>query len=157
MSMIKAVAGAALCLSLVACKRDGAAKPQPADLMNADRAFAKATAERRMEGFLSFLGEDAATIRPDSAVISGKKAVAERWSALLGDPATTISWKPLKASLAESGDMGFTVGSYEITKESANGRTAAGSGKYITIWRKQGDGSWRVVFDSGVQDTLQSQ
>jgi ketosteroid isomerase-like protein len=131
-----------------------AARPDPVALLKADRDFAQATAERRLEGFASFLEEDVTSIRPNSPVLKGKNALLERWSGILQDPTATISWKPLRAVIAASGDLGFTVGSYEVTRDSGQGKKAAGSGKYITIWRKQPDGTWKVTFDSGVQDAL---
>jgi len=70
----------------------------------------------------------------------------------LNDPARSITWQPLEAVISDDGSMGFTVGSYETARSGPQGRSVAGTGKYITIWKKQLDGSWKVVFDSGVQD-----
>ena len=151
--MLRLVTAVGVMLAGLACGRSGAARSDPAALLKADRAFAQATAERRLEGFASFLEEDVTTIRPNSPVLKGKIALVERWSGLLQDPEATITWKPLRAVIAASGDLGFTVGSYEVTKASGRGRKAAGSGKYVTIWRKQPDGAWKVTFDSGVEDT----
>jgi len=153
MRILKLITAVALTLAGLNCGWSRPARPDPAALLKADRAFAQATAERRLEGFASFLEEDVTTIRPNSPVLKGKIALVERWSGLLQDPASSISWKPLRAVISSSGDLGFTVGSYEVTKDSGQGRQAAGSGKYVTIWRKQPDGSWKVAFDSGVQDT----
>jgi ketosteroid isomerase-like protein len=151
--MLRLVTAVALTLAGLGCSQNGAARPDPAALLKADRAFAQATAERRLEGFASFLEEDATTIRPNSPVLRGKNALVERWSSILQDPTASVSWKPLRVVISASGDLGFTVGSYEVTKDSGRGRKAAGSGKYVTIWRKQPDGAWKVTFDSGVQDT----
>ncbi len=124
-------------------------------MIQADLAFAQATAERRLEGFASFLADDVVTIRPNSPVIKGRKELTDRWARLLNDPAMSITWKPLQAVISDGGDMGYTVGSYEVTKTSGGNKTLAGSGKYITIWKKQPDGAWRVSFDSGVQDSAE--
>jgi ketosteroid isomerase-like protein len=121
-------------------------------LLDADRAFAAATEKGRLEGFSSFLAEDAATLRPDSPVIRGRKAVAERWASLLNNPAMSIRWQPLDATISSSGDLGYTLGTYEIVRSGENAGVAA-TGKYVTIWKKQADGAWKVVFDSGVPDT----
>ncbi len=121
-------------------------------LSKADIAFARATAESGMEGFLSFVADDAATIWPDAPVIAGKKAFGEHWAPLLNDPARSIRWEPIMARISEEGDLGYTVGWSEITRTDAEGKRAVRTGKYVTIWRRQPDGSWKVVFDSGVQD-----
>ena len=149
MRILKLVTAIAATLAGLGCST---ATPDPAALLKADRAFAQATAERRLEGFASFLEEDVTTIRPNSPVLKGKNALVERWAGLLQDPTMSISWKPLRVVISASGDLGFTVGSYEVTKESGQVKKAAGSGKYVTIWRKQPDGTWKVTFDSGVQD-----
>jgi ketosteroid isomerase-like protein len=120
-------------------------------LLDADRAFAAATEKGRLEGFSSFLAEDTATLRPDLPVIRGRKAVAERWAALLSNPAMSIRWQPLDATISSSGDLGYTIGAYEIVRSGENAGVVA-TGKYVTIWKKQADGSWKVIFDS-VPDT----
>jgi ketosteroid isomerase-like protein len=122
-------------------------------LLKADRAFDDATATRGLDGFRSFLADDVSTLRPDKPVIQGKEAVAEAWRALLANPALAIRWAPISASVSSGGDLGYTIGSYEITRTDERGKRVAGSGKYVTIWRKQADGSWKVEFDSGVNDS----
>ncbi|MGH9702005.1 MAG: YybH family protein [Candidatus Acidiferrales bacterium] len=122
-------------------------------LLKADSDFASATAEKGLEGFGSFLADDAATLRPNQPVISGKDSVVAAWVQLLNNHTLSITWKPMTASISASGDLGFTVGSYEITKTDDKGKQVVATGKYVTIWRKQPDGSWKVVFDTGVTDT----
>ena len=121
-------------------------------LLRADSDFAAATAEKGLEGFGSFLADDAATLRPNKPVISGKESVIAAWTPLLNNHTLSITWKPMTAAISSSGDLGFTVGSYEITKTEEKGKQVFATGKYVTIWRKQHDGSWKVVFDTGVTD-----
>ncbi len=137
-----------LCLFLCACSR----RPNPEELKQADAAFARATAERGLEGFTSFLADDVMTIRPNTPVLKGSKALAERWAPLLRNPALSITWQPLEAAISEGGDLGFTIGSYQVSKVAGDDKSPAGSGKYITVWKRQPDGRWKVAFDSGVQD-----
>jgi ketosteroid isomerase-like protein len=141
-----------LSASLLACSQSRRARPDAEQLKQADLAFARATAERRLEGFSSFLSEDVMSIRPNMPVVEGTKALAGRWAPMLNDPAMSITWQPLEAVISDGGDMGFTVGSYEVAKSGPQGRSVDGTGKYITIWKRQLDGAWKVVFDSGVQD-----
>lgn len=147
------VALALAALASAGCSRAPEAEDPRAAMMEADRAFARAAAERGAEGFKSFLEENAGTIRPDQPVIRGREPHAELWRALLEDPLRRVAWGPEVAEVSAAGDMGFTVGRYEITEETATGRVIVGSGHYLTIWRKQRDGSWKVAFDSGVPDT----
>lgn len=111
------------------------------------------TAAQGMKGFASFLADDVATLRPDKPIITGKDAMIALWTPLLSNPNLVIRWKPQKASVSASGDLGYTLGTYEIASGEAQGKHVEATGKYVTIWRKQGDGSWKVAFDSGVPDT----
>ncbi len=124
----------------------------PQQLRDADLAFARATAERGLEGFRSFLAEDVMTIRPDIPVVKGAGAVAERWAPLLNDRSQSITWQPVEAVISPAGDMGFTVGTYEIRRSGGGASGAVRTGKYVTIWKREAGGRWRVAYDSGVQD-----
>jgi ketosteroid isomerase-like protein len=125
------------------------------ELMQADRAFDAATAKQGLNGLLGFIADDMTTIRPNEPIVRGKDAFGAGWKNLLSTPGLTIRWKPDLAAVSRSGDLGYTVGAYEVTRTDDAGLPhLSGSGKYITIWRKQTDGSWKVVFDSGVQDRL---
>ena len=108
----------------------------PADtdaLLNADQAFNDATAARGLEGFRCFLAEDVATLRPDKPIITGKDAVAELWRPLLTNPTLAIRWQPLRAAISSGGDLGYTIGSFEVTRNDEQGKRVAGTGKYVTI------------------------
>lgn len=68
-----------------------------------------------------------------------------------------IEWKPIYARVASSGDFGYTIGVSQITRTDEQGKRQVSTGKYVTVWQKQADGSWKVVHDSGVQDTSTQQ
>ena len=121
-------------------------------LLKADREFARATAERGIEGFASFIAEDALFLAGGAPLIRGRQGAVEAWSGLLADPDSSITWEPTLAVLAESGELGYTVGQYTLTVTSENGERSVEKGKYVTIWRKQADGSWQVVLDGGNPD-----
>jgi ketosteroid isomerase-like protein len=145
--LILVVAAAGVAYSRPSAEADASA------LMNADQDFSNATGAKGLDGFASFLAEDASTLRPDKPVVAGKAAVTEAWRGLLTNPALAIRWKPLTAKIAAGRDLGYTLGTYEITRTDEKGKQMAGTGKYCTIWRKQSDGTWKVEFDSGVNDT----
>jgi ketosteroid isomerase-like protein len=122
-------------------------------LLAADRAFDAATADKKLDGFSSFLADNVATLRADQPVLRGKVAMQQDWKPLLENKAISLRWQPVSAEISKSGDLGYTVGSYTITRTGEDGGAIAGTGKYLTIWRLQKDGSWKVEFDTGVPDT----
>ena len=139
---------AAMCLA--GCAQE-AAPPPPADpavLMEADRAFAEAVAQNGTEAWVSWFATDGAQIQPGTGEIMGHDAI-RKLMAGLDDPNLTLTWEPLRADIAASGDLGWTTGSYVSEVRAADGEVSRGQGRYVTIWRKQPDGSWKVVMDLG--------
>lgn len=115
-------------------------------LVEADKEF------DGLEGFSAFISDDMTTIRENQAIVRGKPAFLEGWAPLFAASAVSLRWQPELARISDDGTLGFTVGGYTTTKTESNARRKVGSGKYVTIWRKQADGSWKVIFDAGVHD-----
>lgn len=115
-------------------------------LMEADSAFSAAASARGVEGFLEFVA-DSATFFDGSSMHRGREAVGESWRPLLETPGNSMTWKPTSADIAASGDLGYTIGRWEFT-----GAEGSARGSYVTIWRRQPDGSWKVVVDIGDVD-----
>ena len=137
-------------LALVGCAPE-AAPPPPADpavLMEADRAFAEAVARGGTDAWVSWFATDGAQIQPGSGEIMGHDAIRTLMAGL-DDPNFTLSWKPLRADIAAGGDLGWTTGSYVSEGVGPAGEARRGQGRYVTIWKKQADGSWKVVMDLG--------
>ncbi|HUV14737.1 MAG TPA: DUF4440 domain-containing protein [Acidobacteriota bacterium] len=110
-----------------------------------DLKFGAASAARGLEGWLSFFAEDASIFPEGSPIITGVEKIRTYYEETGFDP-KSLSWKPVKAEISSSGDMGYTIGYWEIK---ADGAASSASGKYVTVWKKQKDGSWKVVADIG--------
>jgi ketosteroid isomerase-like protein len=117
-------------------------------LIQADKAFAQAAAERGAEGFLSFFADDATILPKNGAPIAGKSALREAFRQTWAQPGYSLAWMPLKAELSRSGEIGYTYGTYE-RKRIVDGKPVTETGKYVTIWKRQRDGRWKVVLDMG--------
>jgi ketosteroid isomerase-like protein len=141
--------GAAL---LCACaQRPEVARGRQA-LMDADAHFARDTAQRGVEGWVSWFAEDG-TMYPPSEPIRGRQAIREAMDGLY-DPRTgkgdlRLTWQPDRAEASQSGELGWTTGT-----SLAVGPRGERHGRYITIWRKQADGTWKVSADLGNQGPL---
>jgi ketosteroid isomerase-like protein len=123
-------------------------------LLAADRNFDAATAGQDFNGFSSFLADNVSTLRADQPVLRGKVAVQGAWKPLLENRSISLRWRPIGAEISKSRDLGYTVGNYTVTRTDEKGSVLVGSGKYLTVWRLQVDGSWKVEFDTGVPDTV---
>ncbi len=123
-------------------------KPQDIEaLMNADREFSKMSVEHgTAAAFDAFMTDDGVIFRPAARPFEGRSAVREL---LAGDPESQLKWEPYHAEVAASADLGYTLGRYTITYTNTAGETRESYGKYVSIWRKQDDGSWKWCFDTG--------
>jgi ketosteroid isomerase-like protein len=134
-------------ITLLAATPDG----ERAALLKAEADFEKARAERGLEGWLSFFADDAANVDPGQPIVMGKEEMRKRlerqWN-----PNLKLTWKPSKADVAASGDLGYTFGTWELRGKSRSGDDVRRTGKYATVWKKQNDGSWKVVLDLGNTD-----
>jgi len=118
--------------------------------MSADRAFAQATKERGVDGWVSFFADSGVMVAPGHNIV-GRAAIRELMAAELGDTTHLLTWHPTGAEASSSGDLGYTVGRWERTARIKDS-TATLRGTYVTVWRKQGDGTWKVVLDVGNAD-----
>lgn len=114
-------------------------------LMAADSAFSALSAEKgRAEAFELYMDDSATILRDNAHPFTGRESIR---SLMTHSPKGTLTWKPSFADVSASGDLGYTIGSWEYTEtDSTAGKSL---GYYVTIWKKQADGSWKFVFDTG--------
>ncbi len=120
-------------------------------LLQADEDFNKASAERGVAAWAAAFADDARMFPPSGPILHGLPAIRDRWEKLKFSPAG-LSWKPAFADVAASGDLGYTVGYWEKPGKDKEGRPVVARGKYLTVWRKQADGRWKIVADIGSED-----
>ena len=117
-------------------------------IVKADREFCQALIDRNLDRFLSFVADET-TFSGGAAPLRGKDAVAQGWARYFKAGGPTVTWKPIKADVLVGGDVGYTVGTWERRTPDADGKLAITHGDYLTVWEKQTDGAWKVVFDTG--------
>jgi ketosteroid isomerase-like protein len=96
--------------------------------------------------FASTIADDG-TMFGSPALLTGPNAVKEYFETR-GEPAS-LTWQPVFASIAGSRDLGFTIGESVTTARGPSGAAVQRFGKYLTVWRKQRDGTWKFLVDGG--------
>jgi ketosteroid isomerase-like protein len=140
------LAAAMMAMALLAGCKGGHSSRQA--LLDADLRFARETSAKGLEGWLNFFDEEA-TIFPESGpMITGLPAIRAYYARTGFDPGG-LSWKPDHADVAASGDLGYTYGTWTFYGPREKGAPVLGRGKYVTIWHKRPDGSWKVIADIG--------
>jgi ketosteroid isomerase-like protein len=125
---------------------DPTLSPGVAFLFQLEAKFAQDTAKGGGKAFASWFADEGVTLANGKAPVRGRAAIAAEatW-----DPKTyQLTWTPQGGQMSLSGDMGFTWGHYEGRAKDRSGKTITTSGRYMTIWRKQADGTWKVALDS---------
>jgi ketosteroid isomerase-like protein len=126
-----------------------AATPEE-QIMKADRDFNQATQAKRAEGWNSYFAENAAV--PSTPPVAGKEAISEHYRKVFADQNFTLTWEPTKAEVFPGGNMGYTTGKYVARFKDKAGKLMQQTGRYITVWKKQADGAWKIVTDTGSED-----
>jgi ketosteroid isomerase-like protein len=131
---------------------DPTATPGKALLYDLEARFAKDVLERGGIAFAAWFAEDGVALGNGEAPVVGRQAIAQ--SAKWDPKAYQLTWTPTDAVMGPSGDMGYTWGHFEGRSKDANGYPVVTTGRYMTIWRKQADGSWKVVLDAGSNEPV---
>lgn len=123
-------------------------------LMELEGRFAQAVATGGGKAFAEWFAEDAVVLNNGQPATLGRGAIAAQaqW-----DPKVyQLTWAPQGAQMGPSNDMGFTWGHYEGHSKDKNGQPVVISGRYMTVWKKMPDGSWKVAMDASSNEPAQA-
>lgn len=121
-------------------------------LFAADRAFALAVADSGAPAWNARLTSDVA--KPGNGgliLLRGAVPVAANDKAIFADPSKLLVWEPTDAVAYADRVTGVTVGRYAMVRRSTRTDTLA-RGRYLTLWRKQSDGRWKILLDTGWEE-----
>jgi uncharacterized protein (TIGR02246 family) len=113
----------------------------------ADGACLKAMTAKDVEGFVSFFAEDAVELQPNVPMLTGKESIRKWASELMANPGFSGSWQASKVEASRGGDLAYTVGTYQFTLNDSKGKPVSDRGKFVAVWKKQPDGTWKAVAD----------
>jgi ketosteroid isomerase-like protein len=120
-------------------------------LEEADSAFAADSATRGAEAWATAFAPDGVMWHRGRPPVVGPQAIRESMQRAFADPEILLAWEPVGGVLSPAGDMGFTIGCYQLLRRKPGSpQVREGSGTYVTIWRRHADGSWKAVFDTGI-------
>jgi ketosteroid isomerase-like protein len=121
-------------------------------LFDLEARFAKDVLDHGGAGFAAWFAEDGVALGNGAPPLIGRVAIAK--SASWSPQVYQLTWTPTEAVMGPSGDMGYTWGHFEGHSKDAQGNPVTTSGRYMSIWRKQPDGSWKVVLDAGANEPV---
>jgi len=116
-------------------------------LRQLDDEWSKTAGTKDADRVAAFYAEDAIAYPPNEPMAAGQSAAKQVWASYFADSTFSISWKTDQAGVSKSGDLGFTAGTYEDSFIGPDGAPVSEKGKYVCIWAKQPDGTWKAVHD----------
>lgn len=111
--------------------------------------FSLAAEARDSMRFASFVDPDARFV--GNSVLHGTEAIVEAWQVFFSADGPSIKWRPQFVEVLEDGTLALTRGPYRVISTDEFGNRKESWGTFNSVWRKQADGSWKVVFDAGNQ------
>lgn len=132
---------------LVSCAVTDVTADAKNDVRCREIAFSRSVETKDIEAFRSFLDDDARFV--GRSVMSGPNAITEAWKVFFADDGPAIKWRPQFVEVLEDGTLALTRGPYRMIAKDPEGNSVENWGTFNSIWRKNVDGEWRVVFDAG--------
>jgi uncharacterized protein (TIGR02246 family) len=137
--LVLAISG---CAPQVDVEADKAAIRDLSDVqwLNAEQA-------KDVDSVLSVFADNASLFPPNASIVTGIEAIRARLSEEYSGPRVAISWQTTKVEVSRSGDLAYSHGTHEVTVNDPEGNPVTDKGKWVTVWEKQPDGTWKVVAD----------
>jgi ketosteroid isomerase-like protein len=127
-------------------------KDEASLLMQLDREFDKATAEKGVDGWVAYFAPNGSMLSDTSAPTVGPFAIRVEMKPVFQDTTFSLRWHPTKTDMMIPGVIGYTVGRWERIRKNKDGKWMKSTGTYSTTWMKQPDASWKIVLDTGESD-----
>ena len=152
-SMSVALLGAAaIALTLGGCAKSGSAAANSDTIKQAIKAdeakWNQQFKSKDTEALVGHYADDAFFFTTGVAPADGSTAIRQVYATASTDPAFGIHFASDKIDVASSGDLAYSRGKFdERFTDKKTGKVMTGSGSYITVYKKQDDGSWKAVED----------
>ena len=153
---MRAILTCAAMLACAACQQRAAEAPAKPDtaaetqgIEQVEQGQIAAIGQKNVDGATSLYSDDAVFIGDDGKAVRGKEAITAGFKDFLADPNLKINYTTGTKSFSSSGDMAYSTASYtETYTDPKTKKPVTMTGTNLSVWRKQADGSWKLVADS---------
>jgi ketosteroid isomerase-like protein len=121
-------------------------------VQEADRDLSRASEARKIDAFTALLDTDVVFVSESGPPARGHEAVRAKWAQFFDPAGPSLAWEPYEGEVGSEGDLGYTRGRF-VFRGKDGGKPVTERGEYLSVWRKQQDGTWRVVVDSSLPAT----
>lgn len=147
----------ALAVTVAGCSKSAQSSANPDNIKQAIKADEKKWNDdfksKDLEGLLSHYADDAYFVAPGSKAASGSTAIRKVYADATADQNFAISFSSDKIDVSNSGDMAYARGRFtEKYTDPKTQKVMTDSGSYVTVYKKQPDGSWKAEEDFAASD-----
>lgn len=138
-------------LALVACNttpipKDSRASDEAA-IRAASKAWSDATQAKELDKAMSFYADNAVQMADQGPLISDHATLRAGWQKMFSLPGPGLSFQTSGVDVARSGDIAYEYGTFDFAVSDSSGTVNSQKGKYVVIWIKQADGTWKAAVD----------
>jgi uncharacterized protein (TIGR02246 family) len=135
-----------------ACTNSPAPDTRQADVRavrDVESAWVKDIGAKDVDKFVAYYADDATLLMPNAPALNGKEAIRAALQPMIADPKFSLTFQDTRAEASRGGDLVYTTGTYTMTSSAPKNPKSirTDKGKYLTVFRKQPDGSWKAVAD----------
>jgi uncharacterized protein (TIGR02246 family) len=118
-----------------------------ATIRAASAAWSQASTAKDLDKTVSFYADDALQFPEKAPAAKGKENIRKNWAQLLAAPGPGLSFQTATVEIARSGELAYETGAYNFITTDKKGKSTDEKGKYVVVWKKQTDGSWKAAVD----------
>jgi uncharacterized protein (TIGR02246 family) len=137
---------AALALCGTACTQADTRAADEAAIRDLDAQWSKASMAHSLDSTVSYYADTASLLPPNAPLATTREAIRASWAPLVAQNAAT-SWQSTKVEVARSGDLAYSIGTYNLVINGPKAKVTTDHGKFVEVWKKQPDGKWKVAAD----------
>ena len=119
-----------------------------------EAASLKDAAAKDADKWASYFAEDGSGLYPGAGTLNGKAAIKAAMAPYFADPNFALTFQSTRTMASKGGDMVYSQGTYTMTMTNPKTKKpVTDTGKYLTVYAKQADGSWKAVADTFNSDS----
>ncbi|MFI5177238.1 MAG: YybH family protein [Vicinamibacterales bacterium] len=113
-----------------------------------ETAWSSALAAKDVDKFVAYYAPDAVVLPPNGPMESTPAGIRKALGDFMALPGLAMTFRPSAVGVAKGGDVAYTYGTYDLSMTGPDGKPMQDKGKYVTVYKKQADGSWKAAVDT---------
>lgn len=119
------------------------------EIKEMERIFCEDSNREGGKGWAKYFQEDGIMLTKSTVPIVGREEIEKAMEQTFNIPGMDFKWWPIGVEVSPDGFLGVAHGIYNRSYVDKNGEKVEDKGMYTTVWKRQEDHSWKIVWDGG--------